>query len=71
MAHVLNISQSPLRIFTDLRELKDRFSAAWTLHRAYRRTRAELEALSDRDLEDIGVSRANLADIARAHTYGA
>jgi uncharacterized protein YjiS (DUF1127 family) len=34
-------------------------------HRVYLRTLAELEALNDRALADIGVSRLNLRQIAR------
>lgn len=35
--------------------------------RAYHRTFAELNALSDRDLADIGISRVQIRDIATDH----
>lgn len=35
--------------------------------RAYHRTYAELDALSDRDLADIGISRVQIRDIATDH----
>jgi uncharacterized protein YjiS (DUF1127 family) len=34
-------------------------------HRVYLKTVAELEALNDRELADIGISRLNVRDIAR------
>lgn len=38
--------------------------------RLYRKTYAELASLSDRDLQDIGVSRLQIGDIAREAAYG-
>jgi uncharacterized protein YjiS (DUF1127 family) len=38
--------------------------------RVYRKTFAELDGLSDRDLGDIGVSRTQIGDIARDAAYG-
>ena len=38
--------------------------------RVYDRTVAELNALSDRDLTDLGISRLGIADIAREAAYG-
>jgi uncharacterized protein YjiS (DUF1127 family) len=37
----------------------------WQEHRAYNQTINELSALSDRDLSDIGISRADIPSIAR------
>lgn len=34
-------------------------------YREYRTLRGELDALTDRDLSDIGISRASIDDIAR------
>jgi len=34
-------------------------------HRTYRRTLEELRMLTDRDLADLGIARANLPDLAR------
>lgn len=36
----------------------------------YRRTVEELSKLSDRELNDIGLARANIEDVARDHAYG-
>lgn len=37
--------------------------------RIYRRTLAELEELSERDLQDIGISRMQIGDVAREAAY--
>jgi uncharacterized protein YjiS (DUF1127 family) len=37
--------------------------------RLYLRTLSELNALSDRDLTDLGLSRASVADVAREAAY--
>ena len=36
----------------------------------YRRTLAELQALSDRDLADLGIARGDLHDLAREAAWG-
>lgn len=42
----------------------------WRQHRMFDRTKRELEALSDRELDDIGISRWMISDIARETAYG-
>jgi uncharacterized protein YjiS (DUF1127 family) len=37
---------------------------------AFRRTRDELAVLSDRELDDLGVSRWEIEEVARASVYG-
>lgn len=37
--------------------------------RVYNQTRFELHGLSDRDLTDLGLSRANISEVARAAAY--
>jgi len=39
-------------------------------YRTYRRTLAELQSLSDRDLTDLGVSRLSIRSIAYKAAYG-
>ena len=41
------------------------------LHREYTRTYNELNALSDRDLADIGIGRGDIDTLSREHVYGA
>jgi uncharacterized protein YjiS (DUF1127 family) len=37
----------------------------YTTWKRYNRTLAELKALGDRELEDLGILRANIKDVAR------
>jgi uncharacterized protein YjiS (DUF1127 family) len=53
-----------------LTSLKDGVLTAINQRRVYERTVAELNALSDRDLTDLGISRLGIADIAREAAYG-
>ena len=39
--------------------------------RSFNQIVRELSALSDRELEDVGISRFNIGQIAREHAYGA
>ncbi|MBT0955775.1 DUF1127 domain-containing protein [Alphaproteobacteria bacterium KMM 3653] len=41
------------------------------LLRSYKETLNELNSLGDRELLDLGLSRANLAEVAQKHVYGA
>jgi uncharacterized protein YjiS (DUF1127 family) len=54
----------------DFAGLVDRASAAWTQHRTYRATLAELRDLPPRALRDLGFDRDDLATIARRAVYG-
>ena len=42
----------------------------WATHRMYIKTKRELEVLSDRDLEDIGISRWMISDLAKEAASG-
>ena len=48
-----------------------RLRKAFDDHRAYLSVRRELDALTDRELSDLGISRHNIGDIAREAAYGA
>jgi uncharacterized protein YjiS (DUF1127 family) len=50
--------------------LKDTVLAAIQTRRVYVRTVAELNALTDRELSDLGISRLGIAEIAREAAYG-
>lgn len=43
---------------------------AWAEYKQYTKTVAELSALSDRELRDLGVSRFDIRNIAHEATYG-
>ncbi|MCG6904212.1 MAG: DUF1127 domain-containing protein [Rhodobacter sp.] len=38
--------------------------------RDFNRTYAELSKLTNRELDDLGIGRANIADVARSAAYG-
>lgn len=44
---------------------------SWAKARAYRATYGELSALSDRELDDLGVNRWELSEVAYKSVYGA
>ena len=43
---------------------------AWKRFRAYRATRVDLQALTDRQLADVGLTRATVEETARRAVYG-
>lgn len=45
-------------------------SEAWARYRLYRRTYAELSALTTRDLGDLGISRSMITRLAHEAAYG-
>lgn len=50
--------------------LRDAALAAIAQRRTYLRTVAELNALTDRELADLGISRLGIAEIAHEAAYG-
>lgn len=48
----------------------DRLRSAISQYRTYRRTVNELEALSTRELNDLGIVRGNVREVARSAVYG-
>lgn len=50
--------------------LKDAVLTAVNQHRVYKNTVAELNALTDRELADLGIARASIAEIAHEAAYG-
>lgn len=52
------------------RDWTARLRRAWQDHRTYRATLAELAALTDRELGDLGIHRVDLRSIAREAVYG-
>jgi len=49
----------------------ERARKAWTDYRLYRRTLGELQALNERELRDLGLSRLSIRDVAYESVYGA
>ena len=50
--------------------LKDSVVTALNQRRIYNRTVAELNALTDRELADLGIARMSIRDIATEASYG-
>lgn len=69
-AHALELPRNlhlAERIFASLAALRARYAK----HRAYLALLDELEAMSERELADLNISRLSLRDIARTGIYGA
>lgn len=47
-----------------------RLRQRWADYREYRRTLAELDMLTDRDLADLGLSRLDIKEVAYESVYG-
>ena len=47
-----------------------RLSRAWKRLKAYRATRFDLQALTDRQLADVGLTRGTVEETARRAVYG-
>lgn len=69
MAHTLNITHGGLNLSMRVREFVERIKRANARASEYSQTYAELQRLSDRELNDIGIRRCDIADIAHQHAY--
>jgi uncharacterized protein YjiS (DUF1127 family) len=65
MAHAIS-----LNAYADQPGLFARLRQAFTDHREYLATYDELNALNDRELADVGLSRLKVRDAARQALYG-
>lgn len=70
MAYVNNTRVAQKGLLERLAEIKDSVLAAIQARRLYAQTVAELNALSDRDLADLGISRLGIAEVAREAAFG-
>jgi uncharacterized protein YjiS (DUF1127 family) len=70
MAYVNTTSAARKGFMDRLAVLKDSVTTAIQQRRIYVRTVAELNALTDRELGDLGISRLGITDIAREAAYG-
>ena len=68
MAHAITLND--YASYADQPGLFARLHRVLVDHRAYLATYNELNALSDRELDDIGLSRLNVRDVARETIYG-
>ncbi|MGH1447765.1 MAG: DUF1127 domain-containing protein [Cognatishimia sp.] len=70
MATVLNTNYAHVTLADRIRGLFTEFKAALALRAKYNATCNELNNLSQRELEDLGISRWAIKDLARQHVYG-
>ena len=68
MAHAINLNA--YADTTELTGIFPRLRQSFADHRKYLATYDELNALSDRGLADLGLSRLNVRDVAREAVYG-
>lgn len=70
MAYVNSTRFARKGLLDRLADLKAGALTALYTRRVYARTVAELNALTDRELADLGISRLGIAEIAREAAYG-
>ncbi|MGR3760710.1 DUF1127 domain-containing protein [Roseobacteraceae bacterium NS-SX3] len=70
MAHVISTPNTGVSLAARIRRFAEGVKTAWDMRAEYKRTFNELNALTNRELADIGVRRCDIADIARIHVYG-
>lgn len=70
MAHTATLTHGGFSLSERFANLVARIKETNALRAQYSRTYAELQGLNDRELNDIGIRRCDIADIAREHVYG-
>ena len=70
MAYVTTTNIARKGFADRLAAVKDIVLTAINQRRVYARTVAELNALTDRELGDLGISRLGITEIAREAAYG-
>jgi uncharacterized protein YjiS (DUF1127 family) len=71
MAYVSsNRTTAALSFGARIAEIRKDLMDAWRAHRIYRQTLAELQALSPRELNDLGLNATMLRSIALEAAYG-
>ncbi|NOX40197.1 MAG: DUF1127 domain-containing protein [Alphaproteobacteria bacterium] len=70
MSYAIEVVQPGIRLREWFENSKKAAAERRALRSAYVRTLRELEATSDRDLADIGISRLSIKDIAYEAAYG-
>ncbi|GAA6161935.1 hypothetical protein NBRC116589_41090 [Ruegeria sp. HU-ET01832] len=69
MANTATFTREGFGLSARIATLVARVKEAYALRAEYNRTYSELQGLSDRELNDIGVRRCDIKDIAREHAY--
>jgi len=69
MAYTATSTHGGVNLISRVADLIAKAKEAYALRAEYNRTFSELQGLSDRELNDIGVRRCDIKDIARDHVY--
>ncbi|WP_170467587.1 DUF1127 domain-containing protein [Ruegeria arenilitoris] len=69
MAHTATQTFGGFNLSARIAILVASFKEAQALRAQYNQTYSELQGLTDRELDDIGVRRCDIKDIAREHVY--
>ena len=69
MAHTATLTHNGFNFGARISDLIQRIKTARARAAEYERTYTELQRLSDRELNDVGIRRCDIADIAREHAY--
>ena len=69
MAYVTSTRAAQVSVYDRFNALAVGLKDAIARRRVFNQTLYELSHLSDRDLSDLGLSRANIADVAREAAY--
>lgn len=70
MAHAISTPTLGFGLISRIRAAFEEFKANRAQRAEFIATFNELNALTNRDLEDLGMNRYDLRDIARTHVYG-
>mgnify|MGYP006274038007 CR=1 FL=1 len=70
MAYVSSNRATTLGLGERLAEIRKDLGDAWRAYRVYRQTLAELQALSMRELTDLGLNPSTLRTVALEAAYG-
>ena len=70
MAYATQTHTGSLSLLDRFAEIREQAAEAYAAWRTYRNTPTELRELRDRDLNDLGISRASIRAIAHEAAYG-
>lgn len=70
MAHMTETNTAARPLFHRIAELGNFIATRFARYQTYRTTLAELSMLTDRDLDDLGIRRADVHAIAAEAAYG-
>ncbi len=69
MAHTATLTHGGFNLSARFANLIERVKTNRAQASEYNRTYTELQRLTNRELDDIGLRRCDIADIAREHSY--